>query len=973
MRILSRLRLLSAISLASLIALAGLLSWSLLDFRAATANDQLVDAIRNNVIHASALRDEYFLYRDERSKRQWSAKSAEVATLIARGIARFPDPADRTMLTDLQGTLNDSAAIFLRIVGNASALPRASDARAIAEELDKRLLSQLLVKTATIHDMSFDLHEAFEQRVDQSFRQMLIIIGVGALVLVLTLISTLFFVARLIRTRLAGLHAGAREVASGRLDFRLACEGGDELAEVAQSINAMTDKLRSITSQREVELAERKLAERALAEFNRDFENFLLQTSDFIYFKDSDSRIRFCSQTLANITGHASWRDMIGKHDRQVFPAEIARIYQEEEVSIFKDGKPLLNKIDPYFDAQGRPGFVQSNKWPLFDEHGKVVGIFGISRDITEQRRTEASLQLAASVFTHAREGILITDADGVIVDVNATFTRITGYRRDEVIGRNPRLLKSGRQTPECYAAMWQALLGQGYWCGEVWNRRQSGEVYAELLTISAVRDGAGVTQNYVALFTDITQIKEHQSQLEQIAHYDALTGLPNRVLLGDRLRQAIAHSQRRGQALAVVYLDLDGFKAVNDNHGHEVGDELLIVLGQRMKGALRDGDTLARIGGDEFVAVLVDLERAEDCEPVLARLLQAAADPVVAGAALLHVTASIGVTLYPQDGVDADQLLRHADQAMYQAKQGGKNRYRLFDVAQDAAVQIQRESLDDIRAALDRQQFMLHYQPKVNMRTGQVIGVEALIRWQHPRRGLLEPAAFLSVTEEHPLGIELGEWVIDAALTQIGAWRGAGLDMPVSVNISARQLQCEQFVARLAAILAAHPDVAPASLELEIRETRALADMAQVAEVLDACRALGVRFALDDFGTGYSSLTYLKRLPVELLKIDQSFVQFMLDDPENRAIIEGVVGLAAAFQRKVIAEGVETVAQGQLLLPLGCELAQGYGIARPMPAAELPAWVASWRPDPAWSGVPAADQAPVAGTPEAIALPLPG
>ncbi len=314
------------------------------------------------------------------------------------------------------------------------------------------------------------------------------------------------------------------------------------------------------------------------------------------------------------------------------------------------------------------------------DDQGKPLRMLGINTDITEHKQAETRLQLAAKVFTHAREGILITDADATIIEVNDAFTRITGYSREEALGQNPRLLQSGLQAQEYYATMWRTLTGQGHWYGEIWNRRKNGEAYAELLTISSVRDVEGKTQNYVALFTDITQMKVYQQQLERIAHYDVLTGLPNRVLLADRLQQAMIRSQRHGHSLAVVFLDLDGFKAVNDGHGHTVGDQLLVTVGNRMKTALREGDTLARIGGDEFVAVLVDLEQPQDYEWALARLLQAAADPVLVDESVLHVSASIGVTVYPQDGADADQLIRHADQAMYQAKKEGKNRYHLFD-----------------------------------------------------------------------------------------------------------------------------------------------------------------------------------------------------------------------------------------------------------------------------------------------------
>ncbi|MBK7422374.1 MAG: EAL domain-containing protein [Propionivibrio sp.] len=578
-------------------------------------------------------------------------------------------------------------------------------------------------------------------------------------------------------------------------------------------------------------------------------------------------------------------------------------------------------------------------------------GSIWVYSDITERKQAEEKLHLAASVFTHAREGIMITATDGTIIDVNDTFSRITGYSRDEVVGRNSRILSSGRQEKSFYAALWRDLTEKGYWYGEIWNRRKNGEVYAEMLTISAVRDVEGKTRQYVALFSDITALKEHARQLEHLAHYDSLTMLPNRTLLADRLQQAMAQAQRRRQPLAVAYLDLDGFKAINDRHGHDAGDQLLIDLASRMKQALREGDTLARLGGDEFVAVLLDLADVAASVQVLARLLEAAAEPVPVGDLMLQVSASLGVTFYPQsEDVDADLLLRQADQAMYQAKLAGKNRYHVFDTEQDSSVRGRHESLEDIRRALSAREFVLHYQPKVNMRTGEVTGAEALIRWQHPEKGLLPPAVFLPVIEDHPLAVEIGEWVIDTAMLQIQRWREAGLNIPVSVNVAARQLQQPDFVERLCALLAAHPELSPADLELEVLETSALVDLARVAGIIESCRQIGVMFALDDFGTGYSSLTYLKHLPVKQLKIDQSFVRDMLDDPDDLAILEGVLGLAIAFRRQVIAEGVETVEHGKLLLQLGCEQAQGYGIARPMPALDFPAWASTWRPDSDWS-----------------------
>jgi len=721
-----------------------------------------------------------------------------------------------------------------------------------------------------------------------------------------------------------------------------------ELASISPVFSDEGDLLHFVAVKEDI--SGRKQADEKISELNRDFVAFLENTSDFIYFKDKDSRFRFCSQTLAKITGHLSWRDMIGKHDLEVFPADTAEIYFQEELPVFREGKPLLNKIDPYYDDAGMSRWVSTSKWPLFDAEGAVVGLFGISHDITEQKLSEEKLLLAASVFTHAREGIMITTSDGLIIDVNEAFTRITGYGRDEVLGKTPRILSSGRQNHEYYAAMWTNLIQNGYWYGEVWNRRKNGEVYAEMQTISTVWDRDGKAQHYVALFSDITVSKNHEKQLEQIAHYDALTGLPNRVLLADRMHQSMAQALRRDQPLAVAYLDLDGFKAINDGHGHDAGDQLLMVIANRMKLILREGDTLARLGGDEFVAVLFDLADLSTSVPILTRLLAAAAEPVIIHGTTLQVSASVGVTFYPQADVeDADQLLRQADQAMYQAKVAGKNRFHVFDTEHDRNLRGHHESLEDIERALTHGEFVLHYQPKVNMRTGAVIGAEALIRWQHPVKGLLAPAMFLPVIENHPLAEELGEWVIETALAQMDSWRRQGVHVPVSVNVSARQLQQVDFVERLRCLLAIHPDVGPGDLELEVLETSALEDLELVSQIIRSCKEIGVSFALDDFGTGYSSLTYLKRLAVHQLKIDQSFVRNMLDDPDDLAILEGVLGLANAFQRQVIAEGVETVDHGNMLLRLGCNLAQGYGIARPMMAVDLPGWIAAWRPDPAW------------------------
>jgi diguanylate cyclase (GGDEF)-like protein/PAS domain S-box-containing protein len=613
------------------------------------------------------------------------------------------------------------------------------------------------------------------------------------------------------------------------------------------------------------------------------------------------------------------------------------------------ENKKAGRHINENITKDGQTIICEWYNTPIIENDGKVSGVSSFVQDITQRKYLEDKLIQAASVFSHAHEGILITDASGIIIDVNETFVTITGYKHDEVIGKNPSILSSKKHSPLFFKQLWKSLEDIGHWSGEIWNKRKNNELYPERLTISTVYDDDDKVKSYVAVFTDITEIKKHQFQLEQMAHYDGLTKLPNRTLLADRLNQAITQSKRNQKMLAVAFLDLDGFKEVNDVHGHSLGDELLVLLSVRLKEALRDCDTLSRIGGDEFVAILADLENIQDFEPILDRMLKTASQPIIVHETLIKVSASIGVTLYPKDNVDADQLIRHADQAMYISKQRGKNCYHLFDIESEDVIKKKSESLQTIAKAITNREFVLYYQPKVNIKTGDLIGAEALIRWQHPELGLLPPLDFLPLIENNRLSINIGEWVIEEALNQINKWQKKGLNLSVSVNIDALQLQQKDFADRLALLLAKHPDVKPSTLQLEVLETSALGDIMDVSEIMNNCVKLGVNFAIDDFGTGYSSLTYLRRLPADLIKIDQTFIRDMLMDPEDRAIVVGVVALANSFNRKVIAEGVETIAHGTALLEIGCELAQGYGIAKPMPAEQIPEWVISWKPNAAW------------------------
>ncbi len=570
--------------------------------------------------------------------------------------------------------------------------------------------------------------------------------------------------------------------------------------------------------------------------------------------------------------------------------------------------------------------------------------------DITVRKEAEEQLRFSSRVFNQAQEGIIITDTAGIITDVNPAFCEITGYSREEVIGKGPRILNSGKHSSEFFDSMWRSIIEHGYWQGEVWNRRKNGELYAELLTISALMDDDGQSRHYVGLFSDITQTKKQQETLELMAHYDVLTKLPNRVLFADRFSQAVAHSNRTETMLAICFLDLDNFKPVNDTYGHEVGDQLLIEVAMRLRANVRDEDTISRFGGDEFAILFRDIESMSECEYMLRRIHESLAQPYNVNDLRLEISASSGVTFYPGDNADLDTLLRHADQTMYQAKLSGRNTYKLFNPAKNRQTVEKHQWLQHIRQALGNGEFRLYYQPKVNMRTGRVMGVEALIRWQHPDQGLLAPGYFLPMMSDTELEIEVGKWVLKQALAQASEWHHNGYELEVSVNISSAHLQSASFIDDVEQALAEYPQLDSRFLQLEIVETSALGDIASISRVIKMSRdVLGVSVALDDFGTGYSSLTHLRHLTASTIKIDQSFVRDMLDDPQDYTIVDGVTGLAEAFSRHVIAEGVETVEHGLMLLMMGCDHAQGYGIARPMPAEDIEQWITQYQAEPRW------------------------
>ena len=549
----------------------------------------------------------------------------------------------------------------------------------------------------------------------------------------------------------------------------------------------------------------------------------------------------------------------------------------------------------------------------------------------------------AAAIFSE-------TDLEGRITYVNDQFCLISGYSREELLGENHRMLGSGLHPTDFFASMWRTIALGKVWKGEICNRAKDGALYWVDSTMVPLLDAeTGRVQRYVSIRFDVSEKRQLLHSLQWRVGHDVLTGLPNRAFLSDLLDQALDFSRLEKIPLAVCMLDLDGFKAVNDGYGHASGDLLLVEVAKRLRAVIRGEDVVARLAGDEFVLILRYVADVPELRAALHRVLGTLSTPYSILGKEINVFASIGVTLFPFDDEDAETLLRHADQAMYVAKQGGRNRFHVFDVSRDREVKVTHQTVERVRQALASGELCLHFQPKVNMRCGSVVGFEALLRWEHPQSGWVPPQDFLPLVEETDLIVDIGEWVMDQVMTQLHQWQLAGQSWPVSINIAARHFQRADFVERLKAVLQRHAQVAPQMLDLEIVESVAIENIQHVSTCLEACQALGVQFSLGDFGTGHSSLSYLKRLRTQTIKIDRSFVRNILDDKDDLALTTAVIGLARAFGREVIAEGLETMAHGELLLRLGCEVAQGYFIARPMPASEVPGWVATFKAPVEW------------------------
>jgi diguanylate cyclase (GGDEF)-like protein/PAS domain S-box-containing protein len=572
----------------------------------------------------------------------------------------------------------------------------------------------------------------------------------------------------------------------------------------------------------------------------------------------------------------------------------------------------------------------------IYIARAHLLKFMGVGARLSSQRQDHERVRIATAVFDSTQEGVLVTDEQGLIVHVNRAFMAITGYQREEVLGDRPNRFKSGRHDAQFYGLMYQALMEKGHWSGEIWNRRKSGEIYPQWQNIRRVCDENGQTTHFVAVFSDLTAIKRSEQELQQLAHYDPLTGLPNRLLFTDRAAQALAYAGSSKRGCALLLIDLDHFKNINDSLGHNVGDQVLKDVAERLKGLFDSTMTLARLGGDEFALLQENCQQVMQAAGLAQRVLDAMKEPFVLDNHPLFISASVGISLFPSDAQSAEQLLRNADSALFKAKSDGREGYALYTEELTAHAQQRVELASELRRAIDRQELRVFYQPVHDLASSRILGVEALVRWQHPERGMVPPGEFIPIAEQSGLIGEIDGWVLNTACRQMCAWLAAGVEVSfVAVNVSSRLFSRGDLDRHVAQVLR-ETGLDPAYLELEVTESAVMEDPEQAIEQLHRLRELGISLAIDDFGTGYSSLLRLKRMPVQKLKIDQGFVAGLPSDEDDIAIVRVIIALAQSMGMHVLAEGIEHADQAGFLLANGCQLGQGYWFARPMPAEQI-------------------------------------
>jgi diguanylate cyclase (GGDEF)-like protein/PAS domain S-box-containing protein len=655
-----------------------------------------------------------------------------------------------------------------------------------------------------------------------------------------------------------------------------------------------------------------------------------------VFWKDRDLRYLGCNSFFARDAGLTRPEQLIGKTDYEMNWKDQAELYRADDYKVIESGSAKLNFEEPQSTPDGRRIWLSTSKVPLRDEmNGEIIGVLGVYEDITERKAAEYDLRIAAVTF-QTQEAILITGSDATIIRVNQAFQDITGYGKEEVIGQNLHILKSGRHDEAFYQAMWSTLRDTGKWSGEVWDKRKNGDIYPTFMTITAVYDDKQHLSNYVAVFTDISQRKQSEEEINQLAFYDPLTRLPNRRLLLDRLQQAMAASMRGGQHGALLMLDLDHFKTVNDTLGHAMGDLLLIEVAHRLKDTVRKGDTVARLGGDEFVVMLEGLssqpeEAAKQTELTAEKIRGELVQPYTLEDHECHSTPSIGISLFHGQLESMDALFQHADVALYQAKSTGRNAIRFYDPNMQAALDIRASMEADLRHALSKQEFRLYYQIQVGSLSCP-LGAEVLLRWEHPERGMVFPDQFIPLAEETGLIVPIGRWVLESVCAQLKAWQDDPLtrDLTLAVNVSARQFRQADFVSGVQRVLLGY-GVKPSRLKLELSESVVLENVDDTIMKMQALKLLGVQFSMDDFGTRHSSLSHLKRLPLDQIKIDRSFMRNIATDPDDAAIVNTIIAMTRTLDLNVIAEGVETEEQREFLDRHGCHVFQGDLFSRPV------------------------------------------
>ncbi len=848
---------------------------------------------------------------------------------LTRSIASDYSEAAAAGDLSLRNALDPSRA---RLVASIEALRAAARRAALdssAADSEEKIRQSETELEATLRlawkDAGTVLDMLLNARIDRLFSRMWWHLG-AAVVLLLLILSVVYFVARMIALPIRRLAGVAGEV-SRTTDYslRASWNSGDELGRLVKTFNGMLDQLDRFR------LAQQELAASArAAEAQRE----LLEAIPMPLMVTAIPRHEIL---------HANAPAFAWLHDQTVDPWKrgMDRPLRAEFFQQLAD-RGGVDEFEVNWKGSGEDRWALLSARRLYYQgQDAVLTTFA---PIGRIKQMESRLELWARVFEASSESIMVTNAEREIVTVNRAFLRATSYEYSEVVGQPPDFLRSGHHPDAFFEQLWQTARVRGTWQGEQWIRRKNGDTFPIWAVVNAVRDSAGNVIHFVATFLDISERKDNERRISHLAHHDILTDLPNRALCLDRLKVAIQQARRNTRRVGVLFMDLDRFKSINDTLGHHVGDGLLQSVARRLLEVVRSGDTVSRLGGDEFVVVFSDLVDASEVGHIVEnRLIPLIRAPHVVNGIELNVSCSVGIAVYPEDGDSVEMLMRNADAAMYHAKDEGRNNAQFFTREMDRAQRERLEIEQDLHGAIERNELCLFYQPRVDALSGELLAVEALVRWQHPARGLVPPAHFITIAEECGLIIPLGYWIIDEACRQQAEWRDTGVgDIAVSINLSAAQFQDEALVDGVRSILQKHRNSA-GHIEFELTESLLMIDRGRTIDQLQGIKALGIELSVDDFGTGYSSLNYLYRFPLDKLKIDQSFVNDMLTDPKDHAITMAIIGLGHTLGLKVVGEGVETIEQRFALASAGCNELQGYYFARPLPVAELLAWIGAW------------------------------